>query len=212
MTACPATSVVKRYTCESSLHTSFKMFTLFKRLSALVVLCLAACAHQPPPAPAVKLAIAQTDRGVLIWLPDNVLFEFGKSELSPAADAYMVQVARLINEKTDHALLLEGHTDNVGAADMNMRLSEKRAGVVAAALKAHQVLDSRLQTRGLGLSQPLAPNDTEVGRKLNRRVEIIVLDETVANMTKGEPEGAFEDAFAKLKSALGEQLDKQGLK
>ena len=43
-------------------------------------------------------------------------------------------------------------------------------------------------------------------------VEIIVVDETVANMTKGEPEGAFEDAFAKLKTALGEQLDKQGLK
>ena len=188
------------------------MFTLFKRFSALLLLCLAACAHQAPPAPTVKLAIAQTERGVLIWLPDNVLFEFGKSELSPAADAYMVQVARLVNEKTDHALLLEGHTDNVGAADMNMRLSEKRAGVVASALKAHQVPESRLQTRGLGLSQPLAPNDTEVGRKLNRRVEIIVLDENVANMTKGEPEGAFEDAFAKLKAALGEQLDKQGLK
>jgi outer membrane protein OmpA-like peptidoglycan-associated protein len=187
------------------------MLTLFKRLSALVLLCLTACAHQPPP-PAVKLAISQTDRGVLIWLPDNVLFEFGKSELSPAADAYMAQVARLVNEKTDHALLLEGHTDNVGAADMNLRLSEKRANVVAAALKARQVQESRLQTRGLGLSQPLAPNDTDVGRKLNRRVEIIVLDETVANLTKGEPEGAFEDAFAKLKSALGEQLDKQGLK
>jgi len=182
------------------------MLSLFKRLSALLVLCLAACAHQAPPPPSVKLAIAQTDRGVLIWLPDNVLFEFGKSELSPAADAY------LINEKTDHALLLEGHTDNLGAADLNLRLSEKRASAVASALKAKQVVESRLQIRGLGLTQPLAPNDTEVGRKLNRRVEIIVVDETVANMTKGEPEGAFEDAFAKLKTALGEQLDKQGLK
>jgi outer membrane protein OmpA-like peptidoglycan-associated protein len=188
------------------------MLSLFKRFSALLVLCLAACAHQAPPPPPVKLAIAQTDRGVLIWLPDNVLFDFGKSELSPAADAYLVQVARLINEKTDHALLLEGHTDNVGAADLNLRLSEKRAGAVATALKAKQVLEARLQTRGLGLTQPLAPNDSEVGRKLNRRVEIIVVDETVAHMTQGEPEGAFEDAFAKLKSALGEQLDKQGLK
>lgn len=188
------------------------MFTLFKRLGALLLLCLAACAHQTPPAPAVKLAIAQTDRGVLIWLPDNVLFEFGKSDLSPAADAYLAQVARLVNEKTDHGLLLEGHTDNVGAADLNLRLSEKRAGAVAAALQSRQVPEARMQTRGLGLGQPLAPNDTEVGRKLNRRVEIIVLDETVANLTKGEPEGAFEDAFAKLKSALGEQLDKQGLK
>jgi outer membrane protein OmpA-like peptidoglycan-associated protein len=188
------------------------MLSLFKRLSALLVLCLAACAHQAPPPPSVKLAIAQTDRGVLIWLPDNVLFEFGKSELSPAADAYLAQVARLINEKTDHALLLEGHTDNLGAADLNLRLSEKRASAVASALKAKQVVESRLQIRGLGLTQPLAPNDTEVGRKLNRRVEIIVVDETVANMTKGEPEGAFEDAFAKLKTALGEQLDKQGLK
>ena len=46
----------------------------------------------------------------------------------------------------------------------------------AGIFKAKQVVESRLQTRGLGLTQPLAPNDTEVGRKLNRRVEIIVVE------------------------------------
>lgn len=183
---------------------------LFLPLLLGLLALLTACAT--PPEPSVKLAVAQTERGVLIWLPDHVLFEFGKSDLSPAAQDHLREVARLVNTKTDHALLLEGHTDNVGAEDLNLRLSEKRAQAVSASLQQLQVQPHRLQTAGLGLSRPLAPNDTEVGRKLNRRVEIIVLDETVARLTAGEPANAFEDAFARLKAELGATLSEKGLK
>ena len=186
------------------------MRRFFLPLIASLLIVLTGCAHQP--APKVKLAVAQTERGVLIWLPDNVLFEFGKSELSPAAEDYLREVARLVNTKTNRALLLEGHTDNVGAEDLNLRLSEKRAQAVATALRQLQVSPERLQTQGLGLSRPLAPNDTEIGRKLNRRVEIIVLDETVAQLTSGEPANAFEDAFARLKTEMGDTLSQKGLK
>ncbi len=161
---------------------------------------------QPPVVPSVRLAISQTDRGVLIWLPDNVLFAFGQSTLSPEADAYMDRVASILKDKTNHQVLLEGHTDNVGTAGFNQKLSEQRANVVADALRARMVPNARLQVSGLGLTRPLAPNDTETGRKLNRRVEIIVLDETVAHLTQGEPANAFEDAFAKLKAALEPEL------
>lgn len=55
---------------------------------------------------------------------------------------------------------------------------------------------------GLGLSQPLAPNDTETGRKLNRRVELILLGERLENLKRGEPDNAFEEAFDRLKRLL----------
>ncbi len=178
---------------------------LFWLLAA--TLLVSACSHAPQtPPPAVRLAISQTDRGVLIWLPDNVLFEFGKSSLSSEADAYLDRVVALVKDKTDHELLLEGHTDNVGSAPFNKKLSEQRANTVADALKLRMLPAERMKIAGLGMSKPLAPNDTEVGRKINRRVEIIVLDETVEHLTKGEPANAFEDAFAKLRAALEPEL------
>jgi len=160
---------------------------------------LSACASKPP---TTVLAMSQTDRGVMIWLPDNVLFAFGKSDLSGEAKPYLARVGKLLNEKTDHKLILEGHTDNVGNVTFNQKLSEDRAQTVADALTALKVDASRLEVIGLGLSKPLAPNDTETGRRLNRRVELIVLDETIENLTRGEPSNSFEDAFARLKAEV----------
>lgn len=182
-------------------------------LAAALAVVLSACANRPPPPaapppPAVKLAVSQTERGVMIWLPDNVLFEFGKAELSPAAGEYLDRVARLLVEKTDHQLALEGHTDNVGSADFNQGLSERRALAVARALADRGVRRERLHTAGFGFGRPLAPNDSELGRRLNRRVELVVLDETVAHLMRDEPANAFEDAFARLRRELDTQLAK----
>ncbi|MEY4428434.1 MAG: hypothetical protein RLZZ182_1123 [Pseudomonadota bacterium] len=188
----------------------------FARRTLLLALCaatLSACTHRPPlAAPRVTLPIAQTERGVMIWLPDNVMFEFGKSELSPAAADYLREVAQLALTRTDKTLALEGHTDNVGSAPFNMTLSEKRAQAVAAALAQQGVPASRMQVAGRGLESPMAPNDTETGRRLNRRVEIIVLDETVERLTAGAPANAFEDAFARLRRELGDAVEQKGLK
>lgn len=178
----------------------------FRRCVAwLLIVLLAACAHQP--APTVKLALSQTERGVMIWLPDHVLFEFGQAELSPQSTPYLARVAEILNSKTAEQLLLEGHTDNIGSESFNQALSERRAASVAQALVAQGVSTDRLRTAGLGLAQPLAPNDSEVGRRLNRRVELIVLNETVSNLTRGEHPNAFEDAFARLKRELEPALN-----
>jgi flagellar motor protein MotB len=174
---------------------------------ACVVAMLCACAHKAVEPPSVRLAMSQTERGVMIWLPDNVLFAFGKSDLAPEAGPYLDRVAQILNSKTDHQLSLEGHTDNVGAAELNQRLSEKRADTVLQALRERAVLPARLKAVGFGLSKPLAPNDSDVGRRLNRRVELIVLDEKVETLTRGEPANAFEDAFARLKSQLEPELN-----
>ncbi len=187
-------------------------------MPALVTLVLlgSGCASKPAPQEVTKaiaearLPIAQIDRGVLIWLPDQVLFETGKAEFKQElAQPYLDKVARLLTEKTDKKVALEGHTDNVGSAEFNLALSARRAESVRQALLSRGVPQERLETASFGLTQPVAPNDTDVGRALNRRVEVIVLDETVANITRGEPENSFEAAFEKLKQMFGQPIPRE---
>ena len=184
------------------------------RLAPLLLAALAGCASAPPPPvaapapapvarPAVVLPIAQIDRGVQIVLPDSVLFETGKATLNDAASApYLDRIAHLLVSKTAKQIAVEGHTDNVGTAALNQRLSEQRADAVAEALITRGVPTGRVTRRGLSFTQPTAPNDVEAGRRLNRRTELIVIDETVANITRDEPANAFEDAAARVKAAL----------
>jgi len=69
---------------------------------------------------------------------------------------------------------IEGHTDSKGSESYNMRLSEERARAVADSLMARGVDARRLTTVGLGPSRPIASNNTEAGRQLNRRVTLMV--------------------------------------
>ncbi|WP_290645860.1 OmpA family protein [Aquabacterium sp.] len=182
-------------------------------LALCAVLALSACASKnAPEKPPVKLAVTQVSRGVLIWLPDNVMFDFGAHTLSPEAEGYLRLVADLAMTRTTESLALEGHTDSVGGADYNQALSLKRADAVALALSQLGVPVERMKTAGFGLTRPLAPNDSDVGRRLNRRVEIIVLNETVAHLSQGEPANRFEDAFDKLKAELGDRVNAGGFR
>lgn len=167
----------------------------------LVSSLLAGCATTPPPR--VTLAVAESDRGVMVWLPDTVLFEFGKSILDMGeAGPYLDRIAQLLRDKSASDVVLEGHTDNVGSATFNLSLSERRAGAVREALLVRGVPAARIKAVGIGFENPLAPNDTETGRKLNRRVEIILLGEKLEHLTRGEPENAFEQAVDKLRRLL----------
>ena len=92
----------------------------------------------------------------------------------PESSEALAQVAELM--RTDASLVLEivGHTDDVGDAGANQRLSEERALAVRSALVIeHRVPDRRLRSRGAGESEPVAPNSSEAGRALNRRVELV---------------------------------------
>ena len=179
-------------------------------LVAALIALTSACASRPEPAPKVTLAVAQIDRGVMIWLPDNVLFDFGKADLNTTESGpYLDRVVQLLKDKTTHNVALEGHTDSVGSAAANKALSEKRATVVRDALLARGLPKERTQVTGLGEEKPIAPNDSELGRKLNRRVELIILGETVENLTRGEPANAFEAAFDKLRDQLEAKLKRE---
>lgn len=105
---------------------------------------------------------------------DGIYFDTGKATLRPESSDALAQVAELM--RADASLVLEiiGHTDDVGDAGANQRLSEERALAVRSALVVeHRVPDRRLRSRGAGEAEPVAPNTSEAGRALNRRVELV---------------------------------------
>ena len=193
------------------------------RVTLLTAACaaLSACQTPPPPAPAPAkvvevpayhgptLAIEQSDRGVQIFLPSTALFDTGKSTLNAAESGpYIERVAQLLKTKTSNNVLLEGHTDSTGTETINQPLSEARATTIRNALVQAGVPAGRLSTMGYASKRPVASNATEEGRKLNRRVEVIIQDEKVENITRGEAPNAFESAWAKLKSLIDQGLVK----
>lgn len=189
---------------------------------AAALLSLFGCASKPapvaPPAPApvveapapkAVIAIDQTPRGVQIPLPNTVLFQFGKADLNDAAAApYLDKIAVLIKTKSNKQVAVEGHTDNVGSLPSNQAISLARAKAVSNALLVRGVPQERLQAEGFAFQRPVVSNANDEGRALNRRVDIIILDEKVENITAGEPANAFESAFAKLKAMVDAGLVK----
>ena len=153
------------------------------------------------------LAVAQSPRGVQIFLPGTALFETGQASLNPAESGpYLSRVADLLLHKTDHPVVLEGHTDNTGSDATNQALSEARAQTVRRALITLGVPEPRLRTEAYSYKRPVASNATEEGRRLNRRVEVLVLDEQLDTLTRGEAPNAFESAWERLKSLIDQGL------
>lgn len=182
----------------------------------LGLLSLSGCASKPEvvvapvaAAPKAVISIDQTPRGVQIPLPNTVLFQFGKADLNETAAApYLDKIAVLLKTKSTKQIAIEGHTDNAGSLPSNQAISLARAKSVQSALLARGVPQERLQAEGFAFQRPVVSNSNEEGRALNRRVDIIILDEKVENITAGEPANAFESAFAKLKSMVDAGLVK----
>lgn len=107
---------------------------------------------------------------------NNIFFEFGKYDLLPKSFAELNRLAKLMNEKTNLKIQIEGHTDNIGDAKSNMELSLNRAKSVADYLISKGVDPTRIKTIGYGKTKPIAPNNTEQGRQLNRRVEFVIIE------------------------------------
>jgi len=168
-----------------------------------------AAAPVHPPYTGPVLPIQQAERGVEIFLPAAALFETGKSTLNASESApYLDRVAHLVTHRSDKAILLEGHADNTGADAVNQRLSEERAAEVAQALIARGVTSGRIQTGGFSSRRPVASNATPEGRRMNRRVELVLLEEKLENLTKDEPPGAFASAWDQLKALIDQGLVK----
>lgn len=108
------------------------------------------------------------------WATQGILFATGKAELQPESRPVLKEIASTMKKNGDLKILIEGHTDNVGAAASNLSLSDARAAAVKTALVSEFGLDAaRITTKGFGDTKPAAPNATAIGRAQNRRVEIV---------------------------------------
>jgi outer membrane protein OmpA-like peptidoglycan-associated protein len=119
-----------------------------------------------------------TERGIVLTMGD-VLFSFGKADLSAGAVRNLDKLTGFLEKHPDRNLLVEGHTDSVGSDEFNQVLSQKRADAVKEALVGKGIRAERIVTKGYGKQFPVAGNDTESGRQLNRRVEVVILNEGV---------------------------------
>ena len=102
------------------------------------------------------------------------VFQPGKDTLDPSSQPLIDRIAAMMNRHPDLLLRIEGHTDNVGDLEDNMRLSAQRALAVQAMLIAARIDKQRLDAVGVGGLQPLADNGTAEGREKNRRIELVV--------------------------------------
>jgi outer membrane protein OmpA-like peptidoglycan-associated protein/tetratricopeptide (TPR) repeat protein len=105
----------------------------------------------------------------------NIFFDFNKYELKSASQIEMEKVVQLMKENPTLMIQIEGHTDNIGKAADNLLLSEKRAKAVINYLITKGIPANRLTSYGYGATKPIAANDNEEGRAMNRRTELKVI-------------------------------------
>lgn len=118
----------------------------------------------------------ETDRGVSVNLP-NVLFQFDSAELTPDGRDRVKQMSSIVKDKAQgRKISVEGHASRERADQeaYNQELSERRARAVAGTLESNGIERDRIVARGLGTRFPVASNETEEGRRKNRRVEVII--------------------------------------
>lgn len=112
---------------------------------------------------------------LFVRLPAGATFDVGRSDIRPQALSTLGEIGRTLKKYNQTLVDVVGHTDSTGSEAVNRALSERRAQAVVAQLRSRGVAAARIATRGYGASEPIADNSTEVGRAMNRRVEIKVV-------------------------------------
>ena len=121
----------------------------------------------------------------------NIVFDFDKADLLPQSFVELDRLYKLLVDVPTIKIEISGHTDNKGSATYNQGLSERRAKAVVDYLVAKGIPLERLTYAGYGLTQPIATNDTEEGRALNRRTEFKIIEN---NMDAGRGAAAPRSA------------------
>ena len=104
----------------------------------------------------------------------GIQFDFDQATIKGESKPTLDEIAKLLTDRPDLKLDIVGHTDGVGTDAYNLDLSNRRASnVVAALIGTYGIDQTRLSSRGAGMSQPISSNDTDDGRAKNRRVELI---------------------------------------
>lgn len=118
--------------------------------------------------------VTRVGEGLVVTFASGLMFDFDSDVLRAESKKNLDNLASSIGNFGDSRLLLVGHTDAQGGDQYNLDLSRRRADAVAAYLESHGVTAARVETSGRGETEPVASNDTELGRQENRRVEAAI--------------------------------------
>lgn len=126
-----------------------------------------------------EMQARETDRGLVLTLGD-VLFSSGTSRLNRGGSTHLAKLATFLNKYADRNVTIEGYTDSVGSDEYNQELSQRRANAVKDYLTSNGVDGARVTASGKGEGSPVGDNSTPTGRQQNRRVEVIISNNSVA--------------------------------
>ncbi|MBM3162214.1 MAG: OmpA family protein [Chlorobi bacterium] len=118
--------------------------------------------------------VERVGEGIRVVFDSGILFSTGSSTITSTSRYNLEKLAGILKRYDDTNVVIEGHTDSVGSDYTNQTLSERRAQSVSNLLRAYGVEGNRLSAVGYGETRPVATNETESGRRLNRRVEVLI--------------------------------------
>ncbi len=138
-------------------------------------------AKPAPPPPAPVTLVKEVERSILekgLFTALDVIFEFNKSRLMKRSHVILNAIGQVLADHPEIDILIEGHTDSIGSAAYNLKLSGERASATRQYLLDNfpAIAADRISVAGLGLTRPVADNSNETGRALNRRVEFRVTE------------------------------------
>ena len=133
--------------------------------------------------------VERVGEGIQVTFDSGLLYDFDSDVVRPDAKTNLNKLAASLEKYAGSNLLIVGHTDQVGSSEYNQALSERRAESSARYLVSQGVNGARVDTRGLGETEPVASNGTEAGRQANRRVEVAIFASKQARdaAAKGAP-------------------------
>jgi outer membrane protein OmpA-like peptidoglycan-associated protein len=118
--------------------------------------------------------VERVGEGIRVVFDTGLLYSTGSSTLTSSSRYNIEKLSIILNRYDDTNIVIEGHTDTVGGETANQALSERRAESVSSLLRTYGVAGNRMSTVGYGQTRPVATNETEAGRRLNRRVEVLI--------------------------------------
>jgi len=139
------------------------------------------------------LETRESARGLIVNMSD-VLFDTAQYTLKPGAREKLAKVSGIILAHPGLKIAIEGHTDNIGGDDYNMKLSDNRANTVRTYLVSQGLNSGIVTAQGFGKTKPVADNSIAAGRQQNRRVEMVVSGEMLGSPVDGSPSAAINRA------------------
>ncbi len=129
------------------------------------------------------VSVKRDGDNISLIMPGNITFQTGKADINNDFYRVLDSVALVLEEYNQTIIAVAGHTDSVGSASYNKKLSEQRAAAVADYLKSKGIKAARIEVIGFGESMPIADNNTVKGRAQNRRVELTLVPITEETLT-----------------------------